>query len=179
MVSFEPVYLRCSKLVNPEAIHGALRSFLDLPGISGRILTSRNFRPCLDMCFCRFLICLDILAISRLTRTSLSFPGFLGHPCRFLAFWDIPAISWFSRTSLPFSGFLGHSCHFLAFSDISVVFWLSGTFLPFPGFLGHPCSFLAFSDIPAVSWLSRTSLPCRFLRTPHESGFKSHPEERT
>ncbi|MQL74453.1 hypothetical protein Taro_006816 [Colocasia esculenta] len=40
---------RCSKLVNPEAIHEDLRSFLDLPGIFGRILTSRGFRPYLDM----------------------------------------------------------------------------------------------------------------------------------
>ncbi|MQL68975.1 hypothetical protein Taro_001256 [Colocasia esculenta] len=47
----------CSKLVNPEAIHGALRSFLDLPRIFDRILTSRGFRSYLDMYkgSCRYL----------------------------------------------------------------------------------------------------------------------------
>ncbi|MQL78135.1 hypothetical protein Taro_010568 [Colocasia esculenta] len=39
----------CSKLVNPESIHGTLRSFLDLPRIFGRILTSRGFQPYLDI----------------------------------------------------------------------------------------------------------------------------------
>ncbi|MQL90836.1 hypothetical protein Taro_023438 [Colocasia esculenta] len=48
---------RCSKLVNLEAIHGALQSFLDLPGLFGCILTSRGFRPYLDMYkgSCRYL----------------------------------------------------------------------------------------------------------------------------
>ncbi|MQM18369.1 hypothetical protein Taro_051358, partial [Colocasia esculenta] len=58
---------RCSKLVNPEAIHGALQSFLDLPGIFGRILNSRGFRrPYLDMYK-------DPSAIFRLTWTSPPF----------------------------------------------------------------------------------------------------------
>ncbi|MQL72951.1 hypothetical protein Taro_005299 [Colocasia esculenta] len=129
-----------SKLANPEAIHGALWSFLDLRGFSVMLL------PFLGLLGHphHFLAFLDIPAISWLSRTFLPVPGFLGHPCRFLAFWDIPVSSWFPGTFLPVPGFLGHPCHFLASWDIPAVFWLSQTSLPFSGFLGHSCQFLTF-----------------------------------
>ncbi|MQL87521.1 hypothetical protein Taro_020062 [Colocasia esculenta] len=57
---------RCSKLVNPKTIHGDLRSFLDLPRISGRILTSQGFQPYFDMYK-------DTPAICWLARTSPPF----------------------------------------------------------------------------------------------------------
>ncbi|MQL84842.1 hypothetical protein Taro_017359 [Colocasia esculenta] len=121
-------------------------SLIDFSECFCHFLVFPDLLPLADIfgCFCRFLVCLDILAISWLTRTSLSFLGFSGHPCHFMAFPDIPVISWLFRTFLPFPGFTGHSCHLLAFSDVPAISWLSRTSLPFPGFLGHPCHFLAF-----------------------------------
>ncbi|MQM00459.1 hypothetical protein Taro_033198 [Colocasia esculenta] len=80
----------CSKLTNPEAIHVALRLFLDLSG---------DFRSYLDLP--------ELSAISRHVQglplfdnpktwsgmPLVPFIGLLGHPRHFLAFWDIPAIS--------------------------------------------------------------------------------------
>ncbi|MQM22859.1 hypothetical protein Taro_055918 [Colocasia esculenta] len=121
IVSFEPVYLRCSKLVNLEAswslvnLSEDFRSYLDLPELSAISRDSRHVQ--------------GFLSLFDNPKT------WGGLPYRLRIF---SSLIDFPRCFCRFMAFLGHSCHFLAFSDFPAVFWLPGTFLPFPGFLGHP-----------------------------------------
>ncbi|MQL85629.1 hypothetical protein Taro_018160 [Colocasia esculenta] len=122
----------CSKLVNLEAIHGALRSFLDLPGILDHILTFRDFPPYLDMYkgSCRYLTVRGLGAACRKPgsgeRTSFHRKGIGPAPPG-----RANGMSQASRLFLDFSewfrvfpslvDFSGYSCHLSAYLDFFVI----------------------------------------------------------
>ncbi|MQM06101.1 hypothetical protein Taro_038921, partial [Colocasia esculenta] len=125
---------RCLKLVNPKASHGPFRSFLDLPGIFGRILTSRGFRPYLDMYkgSCRCLTIQRHGAACRKPgtreRTSFHRKGMGPAPSG-----RANGMSQASQSFLDFSewfwvfpsliDFYGYACHLSACFDFSAICW--------------------------------------------------------
>ncbi|MQL73493.1 hypothetical protein Taro_005837 [Colocasia esculenta] len=95
-------------------------------------------------CFCRFLVCLDILAISWLTRTSLPFLGFLGQLLPFLGLSEqsqgFSAISHKMGASVQFYGQQDHFCNFP----------LTEEFLQFRDSRGFFCNFPFSGDFFAI-----------------------------
>ncbi|MQM01946.1 hypothetical protein Taro_034704 [Colocasia esculenta] len=153
ITSSEPVYLRCSELVNPGDFHETSRSLFNLPGIFGSILTFLGGSRCL----CRILVCLNIPAFF-----FLAFWDIIG---RFLAFSDIPTVFWLYGTFQSF-GFLGHPGRFLALWDVPVI-WRHFPRTPLEsGFKSHPGEHtpLHRSDVgPAPTKLDKKREPSGYL----------------